>query len=95
MATETKIEEIVNRLSENTKSDILKSINEVTLRSGVKELLQKMEPSSYVEIYHGQDEYGKDLVMIRKSPFGDVPVAIVVVRGDIKTKSSPKSSAVL
>ncbi len=88
MAKETKIEEIVRRLSENTKSDILKSINEATLRSGIKELLKQMEPSSYVEIYHGQDEYGKDLVMIRKSPFGDTPIAIVVVRGDIRTKSS-------
>jgi DNA polymerase III delta prime subunit len=88
MEKETKIEEIVKRLSENTKSDILKSINEVTLRSGIKELLQRMEPSSYVEIYHGQDEYGKDLVMIRKSLFGDAPVGIVVIRGDIKTQSS-------
>ena len=88
MAKETKIEEIVRRLSENTKSDVLKSINEATLRSGIKELLKQMEPSSYVEIYHGQDEYGKDLVMIRKSPFGDAPTAIVVVRGDIRTKSS-------
>lgn len=88
MATETKIEEIVKRLSENTKGDILRGINEATLRGGVKELLQKMEPSSYVEIYHGQDEYGKDLVMIRKSPFGDESVGIVVVRGNIRTRSS-------
>jgi hypothetical protein len=88
MATETKIEKIVKTLSENMKSEILMSINEATLRNGVKELLQKMEPDSYVEMYHQQDEYGKDLVMIRRSPFGDAPVGIVVVRGDIKTRSA-------
>jgi len=60
---ETKIEKIVKKLSENTKSDILRDVNEATLRSGIKELLQKMEPPSYVEVYHQQDEYGKDLVM--------------------------------
>lgn len=88
MATGTKIEQIVKKLGENTKSDILRNVNEATLRSGIKELLQKMEPPSYVEVYHQQDEYGKDLVMIRRSPFSDEPVGIVVVRGEIKTRSA-------
>jgi hypothetical protein len=88
MQQESKIAQIVKMLNENTKADLLKSIDEANLRKGIVELLKKMESTAYIELYHGQDEYGKDIVVIRKSPFGDNAIAIVVVRGDIRTKSS-------
>lgn len=63
-------------------------MDEALLREEIKELISVMSPGSYVEITHGQTEYGKDLVVIQKGEFGDLATAVVVVRGDIRTRSS-------
>ncbi|MBI4284019.1 MAG: hypothetical protein HY663_06075, partial [Chloroflexi bacterium] len=82
------LQERLKDFSEDKKHNILKSLDENTLRREIKELITVMETGSYVEVYHGVSEYGKDLVVIRKDKFGDKPVAIVVTRGDIHTRSS-------
>ena len=88
MQKQSKIAQIVKTLNENTKAEILKSMDENNLREGISELLKKMEPDAYIQLYHGSQEYGKDIVVLKRSPFGETATAVVVVRGDIHTKSS-------
>jgi hypothetical protein len=78
----------LKEFSEDQKYAILKSLDEHTLRLEIKELICAMDPDSYVEVYHGPNEYGKDLVVIRQDKFGEKPTAVVVTLGDIHTRSS-------
>ncbi len=86
--TASRIAETAKTLSHNSKAEIVRNLDEGILRKGIKSLLEKMEPTSYVELYHGSEEQGKDLVIVRKSAFGEQATAVVVVRGDIRTKSA-------
>lgn len=88
MEEKTMIRNLVKELTDNDKMAIIKSIKERELHREIRSLLLEMYPGSYVEITCGVDEYGRDLVMVRKDPLGDRVVGIVVKRGDIKTRAS-------
>jgi len=88
MNGESLLQERLKQFTENQKFEILKSLDERFLREEIRELISSMDSMAYVEITHGSDEYGKDLVVIQRSKFGEVVVAVVVVRGDIHTRSS-------
>lgn len=82
------IKELVKGLSENHKFDIIRGLKETELHKELKELLSAMYPNNYVEITHGSDEFGKDLVMVNQDPLGDRVIGIIVKTGDIGSRAS-------
>jgi len=81
------INEIVQRaktIPKNERKGLLCSIPEVELHRHLKELFGKMETNYLVEITHGADEFGKDLVIVKKDRFGTSVTGVVVKRGDVK-----------
>lgn len=69
------------------KKVILMSIKETSMHLHLKELFSFMARDSVVEITHGVDEFGKDLVMVKKEPWGQKTTAIIVHKGNIKAKT--------
>ena len=51
-----------------------------------------MQPEASCEITHGRDEYGRDIVLRRSSPFGREYIAIVVKRGNSKGAISGRTT---
>ena len=70
----------------------LLGIPEVELHPHICRLLESMESETRCEITHGRDEYGRDIVFRRSSPFGHEYIAIVVKRGDAKGKVSGRTA---
>jgi len=78
--------EVVNyakSLSYNIRKKILTNYNEKIFYQPLKNLLEKMDSEAIVEITHGVDEYGKDLVMVLKDQFETRVIGIVVKVGNI------------
>jgi len=75
-------------LLKEKRKEILISFTEKDLHKHLKSLLNKMDPSAIVEITHGPEEYGKDIVMVREDKFGKTTIGIVVKVGDIRGKTS-------
>jgi len=75
-------------LPRSQRKDIIKGIVETELHKCLKEMLSRIYPNATVEITHGPDELGKDLVIIREDPVRQHGVGLVVARGDIKGKTS-------
>lgn len=71
-------------LAESERERILCEIPEVDLHDDLKSLFEHMEPSFHIEVTHGVQEYGKDLVIVNTSKFSAQIVGVVVKRGDIK-----------
>jgi len=90
MYDQSEIVQQAKALSKETRKNILMSFKEVDIYPHLKSLLTKMDPESLVEITHGHDEYGKDLVMVREDQFGQTVIAIVVKTGDIRAKTLGK-----
>lgn len=82
------IKELVKGLRENHKFDIIRGLKETELHKEIKELLCAMYPSNYIEITHGSDEFGRDLVMVGQDPLGDRVTGVVVKTGDIRSRAA-------
>lgn len=67
---------------------ILKSIPETQLHQFLQRLFSSMEPDYLVEITHGIDEYGKDLVLVKKDKITSYVLAVVVKVGDVSGKTA-------
>lgn len=70
-------------LSRPIREEILISLPEKQLHKYLKKVLSMMDPNAHIEITHGTEEYGKDLVMIRKDKFQRSIVGILVELGKI------------
>jgi Cdc6-like AAA superfamily ATPase len=90
MSEQSEIVQQAMALSKEAKRKILMSFKEVDLYPHLKSLLTEMDPKSLVEITHGPEEYGKDLVMVREDRFGQTVIAVVVKTGDIRAKTLGK-----
>lgn len=78
-------------LPREKRKAVIKSIKERDLHKHLKRLLERIDPESYIEITHGPNEEGRDLVMIRKDPvFQESVVAIIVKTGDIRGTTAGK-----
>lgn len=89
--------EIINHaktLSYDIRKKILMNYDEKEFYKLLKNLLEKMDPKAIVEITHGVDEYGKDLVMVFKNQFGIWVIGIVVKVGKITGKTEGKIDAI-
>ena len=60
---------------------------ETELHTFLKELFQSMESDYVVEITHGSNELGKDLVIVRSDNFTVEVIGVVVKCGDIKGRT--------
>ena len=76
----------------NVRESYLLGVPEVELHLHLCRLLQNMESGAQCEVTHGRDEYGRDIVLRRSSPFGYEYIAIVVKRGDAKGKISGRTA---
>jgi len=73
------------------REKILTSFKEIEFHGLLKDLLEKIEPENYVEITHGVEEQGNDLVMIRKDPyFGESIIGIIVESGNVSGQTKGK-----
>jgi len=95
MSDQTSIVQQAGALPREARKDILESFTEKELHAHLKSLLMKMTPDALVEITHGSDEHGKDIVMVREDAFGRTVIAIVVKLGDIRAKTLGKIDEVI
>ena len=65
------------------RKNILISYKETDLHNHIKELLCNMDQNSLVEITHGSEEHGNDLVMVNKDIFRESVIGVVVKSGNI------------
>lgn len=74
-------------LPKHQRRKILMDYKETDLHKCLRELFQVMEPSYTVEITHGAQEYGKDLIMVRSDRFTKEAIGVVVKCGNINGKT--------
>lgn len=75
-------------LSKEERRKILTSFKEVEFHHYLKQLFIAMEPSYLVEITHGSNELGKDLVILKRDKFTIDVIGVVVKCGDIRAKTA-------
>ena len=71
------------------RKEIIMSFKETELHDYLKKLFELMEPDYIVEITHGINEYGKDLVIVKKDSFGSenkITIIAYNLRGIVKKK---------
>lgn len=74
-------------IPKDARKKVIMSLSETDLHKYIKKLFERIDPQAIIEITHGSEEYGKDLVMIKKTPFGEDIVGIIIKKGDIKGKT--------
>lgn len=74
-------------INKDQRRQIIMEYPETTLHGFLKELFQAMEPNYVVEITHGPNELGKDLVIVKSDNFTQEVIGVVVKRGDIKART--------
>ena len=65
-------------LPKNLRHRIIMDYKETDLHGFLKELFQSMEPNYMVEITHGTQEFGKDLVIVKSDTFTQEVIGVVV-----------------
>jgi len=70
----------VEDLRKSKKNEIIGNYREVDFHKELKYLFQKIYITSTVYITHGQFEYGKDLVILKKDELGNIETTAVVVK---------------
>jgi len=74
-------------LLKEKRKQILMSFKEVEMHEHLKELFQAMEPNHTIEITHGPQELGKDLVIVREDTLSIYVIGVIVKMGDIRAKT--------
>lgn len=74
-------------ISKEERKLILENFRETDLHGYLKELLKAMQPNYVIEITHGTEELGKDLVIVRHDTITVDVIAVVVKRGNIRAKT--------
>ncbi len=87
MVGQTELVRQAKMIPTEERKRILTSFKETELHGHIKELLLKMDPDSLVEVTHGAEEHGNDLVRVRKDIFGESVVGIIVEVGNIGAKT--------
>jgi len=76
------------RLPREQREQILAAYKETDMHRHLKQLLQAVEPNYTIEITHGDEEFGKDLVIVREDSVSLDVIAVIVKRGDVKGKTA-------
>jgi len=83
-------QELVNKakgIPKDKRLQIIKNKQETDIHFVLEKIFQRMEPDYTVQITHGVDELGKDLVLYRKDELAQTIIGVVVKKGDIKAKT--------
>ncbi len=75
-------------IPQTRRADMLQDMAETELHKHLQVLLQRMMPDAVVEITHGTNEYGKDLVFVDDEPLGKRVGALVVKVGNVGGKTA-------
>jgi HEAT repeat protein len=62
------------------RKDVIRSLKETDMHRNLKKLFEKMETDYHVEITHGPNELGKDLVIVKKDSITTDVIGIIVKR---------------
>ena len=87
MVEQKILKEQAELLSKEERKKIIMSFSESELHKYLKELFIRMEPKYTVEITHGANELGKDLVIVKRDEFGIDVTGVIVKCGDIQAKT--------
>lgn len=87
MTDVSKLRSEARLLSTEVRRQIISDVPEAELHHMLAELFRAMNPDFWVEVTHGTNEYGKDLVVVRADPLLMDVAGVVVKRGDIKAKT--------
>ena len=82
--------ELINQakaLRKDLRRRIIMNYLESDLHELLKELFQAMEPDYTVEVTHGPNEFGKDLVIVKSDKFTLEVIGVVVKRGYIRGRT--------
>lgn len=82
--TEMNLKTQAESLTKDKRRQIIMDYNETDLHKELKELFQAMQSSYTVEITHGSQEFGKDLVIVKSDEFGNEVFGVVVKCGHIR-----------
>lgn len=79
----------------SNKRDFLLSRLEKEIHEILKCLFEKAEDKSLAEITHGKDEFGRDLVVKRQDPYGEIYVGVIVKKGDETGKITGETDGII
>lgn len=85
-----KLTEIQNQacaLTQQSRQSLLTSMPETEMHHALKDLFEAMMPDSVIEVTHGVNELGKDLVIFTQTPLTTDVIGVVVKRGDVSGKT--------
>ena len=84
MAKSTELTRQAKSLPRETRKEVLMAFRETELHKQLKELFGNMQPDYTVEVTHGAEELGKDLVVVKKDEFTLEVIGVVVKKGHIR-----------
>src|SRR5882672_10456081 len=88
MITPSQLKSEARALPKEERKRLLAEIPETDLHGYLAQLFRAMHAEYWVEVTHGSDEFGKDLVVIRNDPLSPDVIGVVVKRGDIRARTA-------
>lgn len=79
---------IARTMPVSRRQQVIEILRETELHQRLKRLLERKLPQAVVEITHGSDEYGKDIVLIDDDQLTERVAAFVVKRGKVGGRSA-------
>lgn len=70
------------------RAALIQELKEVNFHQFLKELFSRMQPDYLVEVTHGTQERGKNLVIVKDDVINRDVIGIVVKKGDMRAKTS-------
>jgi len=87
--------EQARKIPYNDRKKYLLSLPETVIHQELKSLFEKLIDEDLVEITHGRDEFGRDLVIKHTNAWGEKFIGVVVKRGDSSGKLTGKSEGIV
>ena len=81
------LEHHARSLPKDLRRQIIMNYKETDLHHFLKNLFQAMESDYTIEVTHGSQEFGKDLVIVKSDKFTEEVIGIVVKRGNISGRT--------
>jgi len=90
MISNANIYEVVKKLDYETKKNVIKSYigRELDFQKELKILFERMYPTATIEILQGNNELGKDLVIIEKDPIRKNKINAIIVKAEEKLRGN-------
>ena len=93
-SAETRTGEVVAKfthyakaLAPSTRKKVIAALEEAELRAALREMFERALSDADVHLTHGNQERGKDLVIVQRQPFGEEVFALVVKCGKLTAEA--------